>query len=322
MKLTNIVKLDENGQIIKEMARPAKPCPKCGKTITGNHYWYKGGWKCKGGAGAATAAGTTPTASPAAAPAAATPAAKTAAKTPAKKAKTMATAPASGAGIISNAPVKGAGPVQTTKAGLDWLKEYNKCSKQPTYSVRPDEVIDVDGSVDLREMGIQKLPVRFGKVTGNFFCASDDLTTCDGMPEEVGKDCLLDYNELASFVGVPHRVGQTFTCNGNPVTTLEGLPEFVGLHMYMNELPNIKSLQGFHKIVKNIGTSNDGMFECLNTPIESSVLGLLLVRNLSKVSLDNKQVTEILNKHLAGERDIHICQDELIDAGLAAFAKL
>lgn len=30
-----------------EMARPAKICPDCGKSMAGNHYWYKGGWKCK-----------------------------------------------------------------------------------------------------------------------------------------------------------------------------------------------------------------------------------------------------------------------------------
>lgn len=30
-----------------EMARPAKICPDCSKSMAGNHYWYKGGWKCK-----------------------------------------------------------------------------------------------------------------------------------------------------------------------------------------------------------------------------------------------------------------------------------
>ncbi|TFG98294.1 hypothetical protein E4H12_06525 [Candidatus Thorarchaeota archaeon] len=30
-----------------EMARPAKICPDCGKSMAGHHYWYKGGWKCK-----------------------------------------------------------------------------------------------------------------------------------------------------------------------------------------------------------------------------------------------------------------------------------
>lgn len=29
------------------MARPKKICPDCGKSMAGNHYWYKGGWRCK-----------------------------------------------------------------------------------------------------------------------------------------------------------------------------------------------------------------------------------------------------------------------------------
>lgn len=40
MRLSEIAKL-------MEMARPAKICPDCGKSMAGNHYWYKGGWKCK-----------------------------------------------------------------------------------------------------------------------------------------------------------------------------------------------------------------------------------------------------------------------------------
>lgn len=33
-------------QQITEMAAK-KLCPLCGKTMAANHYWYKGGWKCK-----------------------------------------------------------------------------------------------------------------------------------------------------------------------------------------------------------------------------------------------------------------------------------
>ena len=32
---------------LTEMARPAKICKKCGKSMAGHHYWYKGGWVCK-----------------------------------------------------------------------------------------------------------------------------------------------------------------------------------------------------------------------------------------------------------------------------------
>ena len=39
--------LIEVAQLMMEMARPAKICPDCGKSMAGNHFWYKGGWKCK-----------------------------------------------------------------------------------------------------------------------------------------------------------------------------------------------------------------------------------------------------------------------------------
>lgn len=34
-------------QELMEMARPKKICPDCNKSMSGNHYWYKGGWRCK-----------------------------------------------------------------------------------------------------------------------------------------------------------------------------------------------------------------------------------------------------------------------------------
>lgn len=40
------------GQILSEMAAK-KLCDKCGKSMAANHYWYKGGWKCKGASKAA-----------------------------------------------------------------------------------------------------------------------------------------------------------------------------------------------------------------------------------------------------------------------------
>ena len=37
---------------LQEMAAK-KFCEKCGKTMAANHYWYKGGWRCKGASKAA-----------------------------------------------------------------------------------------------------------------------------------------------------------------------------------------------------------------------------------------------------------------------------
>jgi hypothetical protein len=46
------------------------------------------------------------------------------------------------------------------------------------------------------------------------------------------------------------------------------------------------------------------------------------IKGLTMVYLDNKQVMDILNKYLKGDRDIIRCQSELLDAGLEEYAKL
>jgi hypothetical protein len=82
---------------------------------------------------------------------------------------------------------------------------------------------------------------------------------------------------------------------------------------------NLTSLAGIHKIIKEI----HGYADFRNNPIKSNVLGLMRIKGLTMVvHLDNKQVMDILNKYLRGDRDIIACQSELQDAGLEEFAKL
>ena len=52
-----------------------------------------------------------------------------------------------------------------------------------------------------------KLPVKFGKVSGNFDCCKNNLTTLEGCPDYVGGD---------------------FSCWNNKLTTLEHRPTYDG----------------------------------------------------------------------------------------------
>ena len=72
---------------------------------------------------------------------------------------------------------------------------------------------DVDLYDYLNENKLDKLPLKFGKVTGDFNCAFNKLTTLEGVP---------DY------------VGMNFYCNNNKLTSLEGSPEYVGWDFYCN----------------------------------------------------------------------------------------
>ena len=69
----------------------------------------------------------------------------------------------------------------------------------------------------------------------------------------------------------------------------------------------------------------NGTFHASKNPLKSNVIGILLVAGCKKVELDNKQVEDILNKHLEkpfGNRRFFDCQSELLDAGLDEWAIL
>jgi hypothetical protein len=62
---------------------------------------------------------------------------------------------------------------------------------------------------------MEKLPVKFGKVSGNFWCSMNKLTTLEGCPDYVGGD---------------------FACDGNKLTTLEYCPKYVGYDILCSNL--------------------------------------------------------------------------------------
>jgi hypothetical protein len=106
-----------------------------------------------------------------------------------------------------------------------------------------DGLINVDGDVYLRDKGLTKLPLNFGRVTGHFNCYQNNLTTLKGAPKEVGGDfwCCRN-NQLTTLEGGPSRVGGDFWCNNNQLTTLEGGPKEVGgnFNCSVNELTTLK----------------------------------------------------------------------------------
>lgn len=122
---------------------------------------------------------------------------------------------------------------------------------------------------------------------------------------------------LTSLEGAPRTVSGAFECKANSITSLEGVPSSIGgpLGFYNNKLT---SLHNIHKLIKHIGGKAD--FE--KNPITSCVLGLLLIDGLKIVCLDNVRLDIIMNTHLAGDRDIFACQEELIEAGLDEYAQL
>ncbi len=109
------------------------------------------------------------------------------------------------------------------------------------YSIENDGTVNVDGDVSLFFYG-SKFPVKFGKVTGNFFCVNNGLTTLEGGPIEVGGGFKCSENKLTSLEGAPKKV-RYFICEDNQLTTLKGCPETLS-HFFSCRRNNLTSLEG------------------------------------------------------------------------------
>jgi len=138
------------------------------------------------------------------------------------------------------------------------------------------------------------------KVLGNFNCSHTNITSLEGGPSYVGGN---------------------FSCYGTNITSLEQVPSWVGGH-FNCVVTKITSLHNIHKQIKHIG----GQLYLSNT-VKSHILGVMFITGLDKIEIDKgnkiqKQVENIINKHLADDRNVHLVQEELLEAGLKEFAKL
>ncbi len=63
----------------------------------------------------------------------------------------------------------------------------NICKKYgiENYTINTDGSIDVDENVNLHNIGLEKLPIKFNKVNGYFDCSENELTSLGGSPVEV-----------------------------------------------------------------------------------------------------------------------------------------
>ena len=132
-----------------------------------------------------------------------------------------------------------------------YIKEYNTynddidaiCKKYgiKRYTIN-NGMVDVDGDVNLSDRDLDKLPLKFGIVTGYFYCQWNKLTSLEGSPKEVGGYFYCHYNKLKSLQGGPKIVVGSFDCSDNQLISLEGGPKEVGggFYCYSNKLSSLK----------------------------------------------------------------------------------
>ena len=88
-----------------------------------------------------------------------------------------------------------------------------------TWRINSEGLVDVEGDFDCARSGIKSLMgIRFGTVSGNFNCSSNQLTSLEGVPREVKGNFYCHWNQLTSLEGAPREVKGNFDCNMNPIS--------------------------------------------------------------------------------------------------------
>jgi hypothetical protein len=177
------------------------------------------------------------------------------------------------------------------------------------------------------------------QVDGGFNCADNELETLEGGPVEVGYNYICSNNKLTSLKGMPRIINDDFWCfnnlltsfegcartikgnlNGNNnklLTSLEGGPSFVGKSVHLFGCSKLTSLKNIHLHFPEV----HGSFNLTNTDVREHMLGLLLVRGLRSVAINDTKLSSILRKYLNGG-NLLACALELIEAGYEEQAKL
>lgn len=91
--------------------------------------------------------------------------------------------------------------------------------------INEDGTVSADGNIEFFNIGIDRIPLKFRKVKGEFSCSLNRLKSLDGCPEIVGSRFYCRYNQLTSLVGGPQSVGGDYAFDHNRITSFEGFPE-------------------------------------------------------------------------------------------------
>ncbi len=125
------------------------------------------------------------------------------------------------------------------------------------YTINSDGSIDVNDNVYLNNKGLARIPIKFNKVSGNFDCSYNFITSLEGCPNFVGRDFACSGNEITSLEGCPEKVYGKFYCNFNDsLITTKGFSTIVGSNISIRFCPKLTSLEDYNLSYEKLDIDN------------------------------------------------------------------
>lgn len=127
----------------------------------------------------------------------------------------------------------------TKEEVLKIKEQYN--IKMGDFAIDKDGFLDVHGDVYITGTKLEELPLRFGKIYGDFWCHLNELTTLKKAPYFVGGDFNCYGNKLTSLEFGPSQVGGFYSCHENNLKSLTGAPKIVNgnFNCFLNKLTSL-----------------------------------------------------------------------------------
>ncbi len=204
-----------------------------------------------------------------------------------------------------------------------------------TLTVLPDQSYKADGIVVINRL-ITSLPTRISiaekydcswtsirslvgaphTITDSFDCDNTKITSLVDAPSSVDGYFSCQFTNITSLVGAPLHVGGSLHCAYSELITLEGMPKFVGGSVTVL-YTKITTLHRVDRFLHDVEIS--GVIQIPEAC--THLLSLLYCPGIWHIR--GPRCSDIINMHLhRKERDIHACQEDLIEAGFTEQAKL
>ena len=135
----------------------------------------------------------------------------------------------------------------------DIIHKFCKYHNIKQYTINNDDSIDVNDSVVFINSRMKRIPIKFNKVYGSFYCRKIGLLTLKNSPNYVGCSFYCDDNLLKSLYGCPQNVIGYFFAQDNPLESLEGYNNFEDLdYKYLTCDNQVELVSKYKKNIRNI----------------------------------------------------------------------
>lgn len=153
-----------------------------------------------------------------------------------------------------------------TKEEVLAIKEQYKIRISHFAINKEDGSLDVNGDVQITDTNLQKIPLKFGKIYGAFYCHNNELTTLENAPYFVGGDFNCYGNNLTSLELGPTDVGGFYSCHENKLKKLTGSPRIINgnFNCFLNKLTSLED--GPLKVIGSYYANNNELISLEGSP--------------------------------------------------------